>query len=112
MSISAISTGGLGDLYFFVSSQNPESVIQKYFNLVGSPVLTPQWSLGWNQCRWCYLSIADVKASAQGYIDNGIPLDTQWVDIDYMQDYKDFTVNQLNAEGQPGAFYNLSGYVN
>ena len=53
-----------------------------------------------------------MKASAQGYIDNGIPLDTQWVDIDYMQDYKDFTVNQLNAEGQPGAFFNLSGYVN
>jgi alpha-glucosidase (family GH31 glycosyl hydrolase) len=29
----------------------------------------------------------------QGYIEQNIPLDTQWVDIDYMQDYKDFTFN-------------------
>lgn len=86
-------------------------MFQKYFNLVGTPVLTPQWALGWNQCRWCYRSVDDVKASAQGYLDNGIPLDTQWVDIDYMQDYKDFTVNEKNALGQNGAFFNLSGYV-
>lgn len=41
VSLSAISTGGLGDLYFFVSSQNPDAVIAKYFTLVGTPVLTP-----------------------------------------------------------------------
>ena len=111
MSLSAISTGGLGDLYFFVSAQNPDAVIAKYFTLVGTPVLTPQWALGWNQCRWCYKSLQDVKQSAQGYLDNGIPLDTQWVDIDYMQDYKDFTVNEKNVLGQNGAFFNLSGYV-
>ena len=112
VSMSTISTGGLGDLYFFVSAQSPDFVIAKYFNLVGAPVLTPQWALGWNQCKWCYRSVADVKESAQGYIDNGIPLDTQWVDIDYMQDYKDFTVNEKNALGQNGAFFNLSGFVN
>jgi alpha-glucosidase (family GH31 glycosyl hydrolase) len=46
--MSTISTGGLGDLYFFVSAQSPDFVIAKYFNLVGAPVLTPQWALGWN----------------------------------------------------------------
>jgi alpha-glucosidase len=47
----------------------------------------------------------------QGYIDNGIPLDTQWVDIDYMQDYKDFTVNDKDFLGNAGAFAGLSGFV-
>ena len=79
--------------------------------MVGTPVLTPQWSLGWNQCKWCYLSLQDVNASMQGYIDNGIPLDTQWVDIDYMQDYKDFTVNDKDFLGNAGAFAGLSGFV-
>lgn len=104
MSLSSIATGGLGDLYIFVSSQSPGDVVDKYFNLVGSPVLTPQWALGWNQCRWCYRSLQDVKESTFGYLNNGIPLDTQWVDIDYMDAYKDFTVNEKNALGQPGAF--------
>jgi alpha-glucosidase len=73
--------------------------------------LTPQWALGWNQCRWCYLSLADVNASMQGYIDNGIPLDTQWVDIDYMENYKDFTVNEVDFLGNPGAFAGLPAFV-
>lgn len=63
VSISQISTGGYGDIYLFLNAQSPESIIAKYFNLVGTPVLTPQWALGWNQCKWCYLSLADVNAS-------------------------------------------------
>ena len=52
-----------------------------------------------------------MKASTNGYIDNGIPLDGQWVDIDYMQDYKDFTVNEKDFAGAPGAFAGLAGFV-
>jgi alpha-glucosidase len=74
-------------------------------------VLVPQWALGWNQCRWCYNTTADVEQSTQGYIDNGIPLDTQWVDIDYMQDYKDFTYNAQDAQGNPGDFNGLPAFV-
>lgn len=109
--LSTISTGGLGDVYVFLSSQKPDDIVSRYHSLVGAPVMTPQWSLGWNQCRWCYLSTADVKQSAQGYADNKIPLDVQWVDIDYMQDYKDFTVNSLDTAGNPGAFAGLSDFV-
>jgi alpha-glucosidase (family GH31 glycosyl hydrolase) len=47
----------------------------------------------------------------QGYIDNGIPLDTQWVDIDYMQDYKDFTYNGNNSLGDVGSFSGLRDFV-
>jgi alpha-glucosidase (family GH31 glycosyl hydrolase) len=47
----------------------------------------------------------------QGYIDNGIPLDAQWVDIDYMQDYKDFTYNGNNSFGEAGAFSGLRNFV-
>ena len=94
-----------------LSSQKPESVLAKYQRLIGAPVLTPQWALGWNQCRWCYRTLQDVKDSMQGYIDNGIPLDTQWVDIDYMQDYKDFTYNGNNSLGDVGAFSGLRDFV-
>jgi len=46
--INTITTGGLGDMYVFVSAQKPESIIAKYHSLIGAPVMTPQWALGWN----------------------------------------------------------------
>lgn len=35
----------------------------------------------------------EVRAVAKGYRDNGMPIDAIYLDIDYMEDYKDFTVN-------------------
>ena len=48
----------------------------------------------------------------QGYIDNKIPLDTQWVDIDYMQDYKDFEYASTDMAGNPGSFNKLPTLIN
>ena len=51
-------------------------MIAKYLSIIGTPVLTPQWALGWNPCKWCYRLLSDVKQSMQGYIEQNIPLDT------------------------------------
>ena len=53
----------------------------------------------------------DVIVSLEGYIENKIPTDAQWVDIDYMQDYKDFTFNQADFLGGPGAFSVLGEFI-
>ena len=51
----------------------------------------PYRLLGFHNCKYGYTDLDQVKSVVQGYADAGIPLDTQWVDIDYMQDYRDFT---------------------
>lgn len=48
----------------------------------------------------------------QGYIDNKIPLDTQWVDIDYMENYKDFEYASTDMGGNPGSFNKLPTLIN
>lgn len=77
-----------------------------YHGIVGTPVLTPQWALGWHQCRWGYNSTDDLKAVVANYSAAGIPLDTQWSDIDYMKDYRDFTYDK------EGSFKGLGDFVN
>jgi alpha-glucosidase (family GH31 glycosyl hydrolase) len=42
------AAGGLGDLYFMMAAK-PTDVAKMYQSaIVGTPVLTPQWALGWN----------------------------------------------------------------
>jgi len=35
------------------------------------------------------------------YKKNSLPLDTLWSDIDYLENYKDFTFDKTNFEGLP-----------
>lgn len=44
-----------------------------------------------------------MKKVSDGYLENNLPLEAMWADIDYMQDYKDFTVDQKNF-GDIGAY--------
>ena len=67
-------------------------------------MLLPQWSLGWHQCKWCLRTQEEYAAVVENYRANGIPLDAQWADIDYMDKYRDFTTDPIN-------FKNITSYV-
>lgn len=98
--VDQLSTGGLGELLFFFGA-NPNEVVIQYHKIVGFPVLTPQWALGWNQCRYGYENASQVNQSVQNYKHYDLPLDTQWVDIDYMDRYRDFTYDNSSFEDLP-----------
>ena len=59
VSVQTMATGGVGDLRF-VFGANPNELTTMYHTIVGTPVLTPQWALGWNQCRWGYRNTSDL----------------------------------------------------
>ena len=92
------------DIYVMFRAQTPDSVVGFYQTIVGKPVLQPQWALGWHQCKYCYRTQDDYRSVVDNYRKYGIPLDTQWADIDYMDRYRDFTVDPIN-------FGNLTAYV-
>ena len=74
---------------------------KRYHDLVGRPVLTPMWALGWHQCKWGYESTDALKDVVANYENMSLPLDAQWTDIDYMDKYKDFTIDPENFGGLP-----------
>ena len=84
--------GGLIDLYVFVGS-TPKDVVSQFSVIVGKPMMQPYWSLGFHNCKYGYTSIDEVEDVVAGYQAAGINLDTQWMDIDYMDAYRDFTTN-------------------
>eukprot|EP00833_Pecoramyces_ruminatium_P008702 jgi/Orpsp1_1/1182734/evm.model.c7180000082490.1 len=93
MTIQAI--GGNFDMYFFMGP-SMEDVTRQYYQVIGQPALLPYWSLGWHQCRYGYRNINEVRNVVANYKNNNIPLDTMWIDIDYMENNKDFTYDRNN----------------
>jgi alpha-glucosidase (family GH31 glycosyl hydrolase) len=91
-SVTFRTIGGIIDYFAFVGP-SPELVVKQYQDLVGRPVLTPYWGLGYHQCRWGYRNLSDLQAVVTNFNKYRIPLDALWTDIDYMLNYEDFTLD-------------------
>lgn len=88
--ISWRTIGGIVDLYV-MGGPTPGRVLEQLTRLVGRPHMPPYWSLGFHQCKWGYRSIGEVSEVVTNYSAAGIPLQTMWTDIDYMDGWRDFT---------------------
>lgn len=81
------------DLYV-IDGETPEAIVREFRGLIGRSYLPPKWAFGFGQCRWSYMSADEVREVAKNCRENHIPLDMIYLDIDYMERYKDFTVNR------------------
>ncbi|EFA78630.1 alpha-glucosidase [Heterostelium album PN500] len=88
-------TGGILD-FFFMMGPSPVDVTRQYTEIIGTTAMPSYWSLGWHQCRWGYKSVNESKEVALNYAKYGIPLETMWNDIDYMNKFEDFTLDPVN----------------
>jgi alpha-glucosidase len=57
------------------------------------PPLPPLWTLGFQQSRFSYESEARVRAIARRLRADRIPSDTIYLDIDFQQEHRPFTVD-------------------
>lgn len=93
--------GGILDMYIFLGP-TPEDVVKQYQKVIGLPFMPPYWSLGFHLSRYGYHSVDDVRKVSSRTIDAKIPYDVQHFDIDYMQNYRDFTYDKYNFQTLPG----------
>ena len=69
-------------------------IIRSFRRLIGRSYIAPLWAFGNGQSRWGYINAEDVREVVRKHRENGIPLDMVYLDIDYMERFKDFTVNK------------------
>jgi len=87
--------GGVIDLFVF-NGPSPKAVAAQYTSLIGRPAMMPYWALGYHQCRYGYTQLQDVIDVRNNFTAFNLPLDTLWMDIDYMTAWKDWTYDPTN----------------
>lgn len=76
---------------YFLVGPKPWDVMRQYTELTGHMPLPPRWAIGHHQSRWSYASQQQVEQVASQTRARYHPCDGIWLDIDYMDGYRNFT---------------------
>jgi alpha-glucosidase len=79
--------------YYVLYGPDPKQVLRNYAWLTGLPPLPPLWSLGFQQSRFSYESESRVREIAAHLRADKIPADVLYLDIDFQQEHRPFTVD-------------------
>jgi alpha-glucosidase len=79
--------------YYFFYGPGPKKVIERYTDLIGRMPLPPRWALGYQQSRYSYEPESRVREIVNGFRERNVPCDVIYLDIDYMDGYRIFTVD-------------------
>ena len=74
-----------------IDRDSPQAVLRALADLTGHMELPPLWALGFQQSRWSYTPDSRVREIAAEFRARKIPCDVLWLDIDYMDGFRDFT---------------------
>lgn len=96
-----ISESGLLDV-FLMPGPTAGYLYEQYGTLTGWTALPAEFSLGYHQCRWNYVSADDVKEVDRMMDKFDIPYDVIWLDIEYSDSKKYFTWDELTFKDPIG----------
>ena len=90
--------------FYYITGESVPDIVKQFRKLIGRSYIPPKWAFGFGQSRWSYETADEVLLVAEQYRKHEIPLDMIYLDIDYMERYKDFTIDE-------DAFPDFAGFV-
>ena len=93
--------------YYLIYGSNPKQVVEGYTYLTGTHPLPPLWALGFQQCRYSYTPESQFRAIGDRLRADKIPSDVLYLDIDYQDRNRPFTVNPQTFPNFPGLVSDL-----
>ncbi|MGN0354891.1 MAG: TIM-barrel domain-containing protein, partial [Muricoprocola sp.] len=89
---------------YVITGDSPYDIVKQFRKIIGRSYIPPKFAFGFGQSRWGYMTEEDFRTVAKKHREHHVPLDMIYMDIDYMDHFKDFTVNQEN-------FKDFAGFV-
>ena len=93
--------------YYLLYGQTPKQVVEGYAYLTGTHPLPPLWSLGFQQSRYSYTPESQIREIADRMRADKIPSDVLYLDIDYQDRNRPFTVDEKTFPNFPGLVSDL-----
>ncbi len=87
---------------YTITGESLTDICRQMRQLTGQSYIPPKWAFGYQQSRWGYRCADDVREVVRRCAEVGCPLDSVYLDIDYMDDLKDFTVSDEAFGGLDG----------
>lgn len=94
------------DVYLLLGPA-PRDVVEAYAWLTGLPPLPPKWAFGYQQSRYSYMSAQQLLGVAERLRADRIPADAVFLDIDFQDRNRPFTVNKQTFPDLAGTVHQL-----
>lgn len=79
---------------YIINGNSTIEIVKNFRQLIGKSYIPPFWAFGFQQSKWGYKNKEDIQNIVDNYKKLNIPLDSVCIDIDYMERYKDFTIDE------------------
>lgn len=81
------------DLYI-IETANPREISRRFRKLIGPSYIPPRYAFGYGQSRWGYDTKEKIREVANSLQGSNFPVDMIYLDIDYMDGFRDFTLQK------------------
>lgn len=79
---------------YVIEGSSLNDIVKNFRKIIGRSYIPPKWAFGFGQSRWSYENEQRITDVVNGYVDNDMLISSIYMDIDYMEAYKDFTVSE------------------
>ena len=79
---------------YVITGEDVLDIVKQFRKIIGRSYIPPKFAFGYGQSRWGYKTKDDFRKVVNEHRKKHIPLDMVYMDIDYMDDLKDFTLHK------------------
>ena len=91
-----VSCGKANLKVYVIEGANAYDIVKQFRKMIGRSYIPPKFAFGYGQSRWGYITKDDFRKIADEHRSQNVPIDMIYMDIDYMERFKDFTLNEKN----------------